>query len=253
MPDDPLHPVSVTFLAEACDARALGDLLAARGGRELDLDEVHELLDTLLDLREAEAGRSRTPLQNGLLFRTVAVGGELLHSPTLAARIALQRLDRWPVPFEWVAHAQEWVSLCAGWILAHGRQPEALEALNSRTVQPLVEAWAVRLACTAAELSVAVADLAGCGYPPLDPGTPERKKALAGPTSPPSSSAWPRPVKAAPPTTGSTRFLKRMCTGCAAAWRSATASWSSRSTPSASTPTTPASGPANAGSASAAT
>ncbi|MDX9979647.1 MAG: hypothetical protein RBU25_06300 [Lentisphaeria bacterium] len=232
---------------DPCDARALAEILGARGGRELDLDEAHELLETLLDLREAEAGRSRTPVQDGLLFRTIAVGGELLHSPTLAARLALQRLDRWPVPPDWTAHAQEWVSLCVGWILAHGRQPEALETLDSRTVQPLVEAWAARLACTAAELSAAVADLAGSGYPPLDPDTPERKKALAGPTTPPSSSAWPKPATAAPPTTGFIRFLKRICTGCAAPWRSATANSNSVSTPNASTPTTPASRPANAG------
>lgn len=251
MPEDTLQPVSVTFLAEPCDARALAEIRAARGGRRLDLDEVHELLDTLIDLREAEAGHHRTPGQNGLLFRTVAVGGELLHSPTLAARLALQRLDRWPVPPEWLAYPAEWVSLCAGWILAHGRQPEALEALDSHTVQGLVEAWAARLACTAAELSVVVADLAGHGYPPLDPGAPERKKALAEPTLPPSSSVWPRPVRAAAPTTGFTAFLRRMCIGCVARWHSATANSNKDSTPSASTPTIPASGPANAGNGSA--
>ena len=81
--------------------------------------------------------------------------------------------------------------LAAGYCLAHGREPAALEALaEPRAAQALLEAWGRRLSCTPAELSRAVNDLAGNGYPPRAEET-RPKKAGASPTPPLSWSDLP--------------------------------------------------------------
>jgi len=230
-------------------ATVFAGLLADRAGRPLDLDDARDLLDATIACRNAEEG-TQDPAgdQAGLLFRTIGIGGRILHSPTLAARIKLQAINHWPVPIDWHEHPAEWISSLTGFILAHGREPAGIEALTQATAQPLVEAWITPMTCTAAELAAAVRDLAGQGYPPLDPeqGAKTRKKALGDPTPPPSSSGSPKPSPAATPPTGSTTSPRPTSTGSAAPPPTAPPSATPPSTPTAAPQTTPASTPANA-------
>jgi hypothetical protein len=216
---------NLSLALEACDATALADLMAARGGAALDVDAAHELLGSLIELRDAEEGSTDPGQQGGLLFRTVEVGGATLHSPTIAARIALQEFDRMGVPPEWAEFVAEYIALGAGWILAHGRDPDTLARFAPDTAQSLIESWAARLTCTSHELSLVVHDLTSWGYPPVSSEAASRKKDLAGPTWPPSWLVWPRVFAAARVIIGCTKFRKRMFTGFAGRVLSVLANW----------------------------
>ena len=244
-----LIPTQISLGLEDCDAKALANLMAERHGQPLDVDGAHELLGTLIELRDAEAGVLPAADQDGLQFRGRAIGGAILWSPTLAARMALRRLDTWRIPADWQPYASEWLISCAGWVLAHGRDADGLALFTEPAAQRLVEGWIASLTCTSAELSEVVSELLVWGYPPVDPGAASRKKALADRTKPRSWSAWLKLWPAARRITGCTRFPKRICTGCAARLHSALASWRRRRTPRSSALTIHASTPANAGSA----
>lgn len=235
---------------EACDAKSLAAVLAKRGNQPLAVDDARELLGSLDELRAAYEGGD-APDQRGLEFQSRGVGGVILWSPTLSARQALIRLDRWNVPAEWAEYAAEWINSCVGWILANCRDAQAMELWNEHSAQKLVEDWLPSVTCTSAELSAAVAELiAPALYPPIREGDPSRKKALAGRTS---RDSWPASLKPSPGAlraTGCTRFPKRTSIGYSGPPPTGRARSKPRSTPRNSAPTIPASTPANAGSAS---
>ena len=239
--------LTIQIQAEACDHTAVTALLAERGDRPPDVDQVHDILGTLIETRHAEEGTQEPGDQDGLTFRTIPVGGQLLSTPTLAARIKLNAMDRWTIPDPWAGHPAEWIASLAGFILAHGREPLAIETLSPETAPGLVETWLLKVSCTAHELGEAVRDLLGHGYPPVDPEAPSRKKALGDPTPPPSSSDSPKPSPAARLITGCMRFLRRIFTGSAVPPPTAPGSATPPSAPTAAPPTTPESTPKNAG------
>ena len=239
--------LTIQIQAEACDHTAVTALLAERGDRPPDVDQVHDILGTLIETRHAEEGTQDPGDQDGLTFRTIPIGGQLLSTPTLAARIKLNAMDRWTIPDPWAGHPAEWIASLSGFILAHGREPLAMETLTPDTAQPLVEAWITPMPCTAHELAEAVRALLGHGYPPVDPDTPSRKKALGDPTPPPSSSDSPKPSPAATPTIGSTKSPRPTSIGFAVPPPTAPPSATPPSTPTAAPPTIPESTPESAG------
>ena len=239
--------LTLQIQAEDCDHAAVTALLAERGDRPLDVDQVHDVLGALIETRHAEEGTQEPGDQDGLTFRTIPVGGQLLSTPTLAARIKLNAMDRWTIPDPWAGHPAEWIASLAGFILAHGREPLAIETLSPDTAPGLVEAWITPMPCTAHELAEAVRDLLGHGYPPVDPDTPSRKKALGDPTPPPSSSDSPKPSPAATPTIGSTKSPRPTSIGFAVPPPTAPPSATPPSTPTAAPPTIPESTPESAG------
>ena len=239
--------LTIQIQAEACDHTAVTALLAERGDRPPDVDQVHDILGTLIETRHAEEGTQDPGDQDGLTFRTIPIGGQLLSTPTLAARIKLNAMDRWTIPDPWAGHPAEWIASLSGFILAHGREPLAIETLSPDTAPGLVEAWITPMPCTAHELAEAVRDLLGHGYPPVDPDTPSRKKALGDPTPPPSSSDSPKPSPAATPTIGSTKSPRPTSIGFAVPPPTAPPSATPPSTPTAAPPTIPESTPESAG------
>lgn len=244
--------ISLPLVLDDCDAQAIERLQASRSGAPVGLDAAHELLGSLVELRDAEEGHPAvSPDQFGLLDQIRDVGGATLHSPTLGALVCLRRLDRWAIPADWRDHAAEYATLAAAWCLAHGRDPAALARWREDSACSLVESWAATLSATSAEISAALRSLLADGYPPVPPEAPSRKKALAGATTPPaSSSPSPKQFPAPPPTTGSTASPQPTCTGSARPPRNTPAPATPPRTQSGSAPTIPASTPASAGSAS---
>lgn len=179
-PETP-EAVTVTLLAHPQTAAGIRHAREVRGSRPMTAEQLRDLIDAILALRDAKEHRFRAVRQAGLESRTVVLPGCTLASITVRGRMALEDCHTWPMPPVWRKHAPEWAVLVNAWVLAHGHDREAMNAWTRENWQPLVEEWARKVHCDFATLAAETAELLAYGRPPerregkalLDPEHPD--------------------------------------------------------------------------------
>lgn len=184
-------PELITITAEGlADPEMLDNIRAIEGDRgperPLSFGELRELDGRARRFyRARDGGGGSEGAQDGHTPRQKAVGGVVLRTPTLGARMLLDRVQRWYEAGE--LRELEWLTVATAYACAIGYDREALQRANVPTWAELLvqlREWAATVACTVDDLDEATADLALGMYPetPDEGGEPDADPTI-GPAS----------------------------------------------------------------------